>query len=73
MIEKGEGIFALATFVEDYDLELKAMKEKGVIVEEESSISLFPGYKFRVASVAPYRNRSFWIELIDMAGLPPSL
>jgi catechol 2,3-dioxygenase-like lactoylglutathione lyase family enzyme len=69
--ERGESIFGICFFVEDYDSEVKAMKDKGFVVEEEIGATILPGVKFRVALVAPRPTREFWIELVDLASLPP--
>ena len=50
--ERGEGVFGLSVFMDDFDAEVKALKEKGVKVEEKSSPQCirvipcaWPGYR----------------------------
>lgn len=67
--ERGEGLFHLCFFTDDFDKEVAAWKEKGYNVEVEMAHS-FPGYPFRLAWLPPDSNRGFWIELADEAAIP---
>lgn len=50
--ERGEGLFHLCIFVEDFDKEIKALKEKGFALEEEVA-NISPGHPFRLAWLPP--------------------
>ena len=68
----GEGLFGLCFFCDDYDGEMKRLKEKGVQFEEERQEDLFPDYPFRVAWVPPEQmHNGVWIEFVDAKALPP--
>ena len=68
----GEGAFGLCFFCEEYDLEMKRLRENNIVFEEESQEDLFPGYPFRVAWVPPGQlHTGIWIELVDSKALPP--
>lgn len=68
--EHGEGVFGLSVFCEDFDTEVRMLKEKGVKVEEETQTFLFPEYPFRLAWVPPEEGHGVWIELVDAHALP---
>jgi catechol 2,3-dioxygenase-like lactoylglutathione lyase family enzyme len=69
---RGEGLFGICYFCDDYDNEMKALKEKGVRFEEETQKDLFPDYPFRVAWVPPEEiHTGIWIEFVDATALPP--
>ena len=70
--ERGGGLFHLCIFVEDFDNEIKALKEKGFKLEEEMAHS-FPGKPFRLAWLSPESTQGPWIELVDMAAVPENL
>ena len=70
--ERGGGLFHLCFFVEDYDKEVSALREKGVPVEEEMAMSA-PEHPFRLAWLSPESTQGPWIELVDMAALPEDL
>lgn len=69
--EKGEGLFHLSIFTEDFDAEVKALKEKGYKLEEEVTTQLFSGFNVRLAWLSPEETTGLWIELVDLASLPP--
>jgi hypothetical protein len=69
--ENGEGFFHISVFAEDYDKEIKTLKEKGYKLEEESFVFL-PGSKVKLAWLSPKQTKGAWIEIVDMASLPPS-
>jgi catechol 2,3-dioxygenase-like lactoylglutathione lyase family enzyme len=71
--ERGEGVFGLSVFMDDFDAEVKALKEKGVKVEEEIQASVHPGYPLRLAWIPPQEAHGVWIELVDVKSLPPHL
>ena len=70
--ERGEGLFHLCIFVDEFDTEVKTLKRKGYKLEEETTAQLFPGYTVRLAWLSPRETKGVWIELSDMASLPPS-
>ena len=68
----GEGVFGLCFFCEEYDQEMKRLRENNVVFEEETQKDLFPDYPFRVAWVPPGQlHHGIWIELVDSKALPP--
>jgi catechol 2,3-dioxygenase-like lactoylglutathione lyase family enzyme len=71
--ERGEGVFGLSVFMDDFDTEVKALKDKGVKVEEEIQASVHPGHPLRLAWIPPQEAHGVWIELVDTKSLPPHL
>jgi methylmalonyl-CoA/ethylmalonyl-CoA epimerase len=71
MRTKGEGIFHLAFYIEDYDREVDALRRKGYPIEEDIVTDLDPGYQIRIAWVPPEDTGGYWLELIDVASVPP--
>ena len=67
--ERGEGVYGICIFLENYDEEVKKLKEKGVPLEEISTL-LFPDHPFRVAWVPPEEGHGVWLELVEMEALP---
>lgn len=67
--ERGEGVYGISIFVDNYDEEVKKLKEKGVPLEEVSAF-LFPDHPFRVAWVPPEEGPGVWLELVEMEALP---
>jgi catechol 2,3-dioxygenase-like lactoylglutathione lyase family enzyme len=68
--ERGEGVYGISVFIDDFDAEIKKLKEKGVAVEEETMASLFPDHPFRLAWVPPSEGQGVWLELVDTEVLP---
>ena len=68
--EHGEGLFHLAIFTDNYDEEVKMLKEKGFNLEEEETTKPFPGYTLREAFLLPEDTRGLWIALIDARKAP---
>ena len=68
--ERGEGLFHLSIFTDNFDAEVKALKDKGFAVEEEETKTLFPGHTLRLAWIPPRDTRGVWIELVDSASVP---
>jgi methylmalonyl-CoA/ethylmalonyl-CoA epimerase len=71
--ERGEGVFGLSIFVEDFDDEVKALREKGVTLEDDYQAAVHAGHPFRIAWVPPEEGHGVWIELVDAAALPPEV
>ena len=72
-IKNGEGVFGLSIFIDDFDTEIKTLKEKGVTVEYELQTAIHPGYPLRLGWVPPEEGHGVWIELVDAEALPPHL
>jgi methylmalonyl-CoA/ethylmalonyl-CoA epimerase len=69
--ERGEGVFHINFFTDDFDADVKALRRKGVAVEVEEAKDLFPGYTLRMAWIRPADTRGVWIELADATSVPP--
>jgi catechol 2,3-dioxygenase-like lactoylglutathione lyase family enzyme len=67
--ERGEGLFHLSIRTDDYETEVKTLREKGFTVEEYTHSR--PGQTSRLAFLAPEETLGLWIEFIDTAGDPP--
>jgi methylmalonyl-CoA/ethylmalonyl-CoA epimerase len=65
--EKGEGFFHISIFADEYDTEIKALKEKGYELDEESF--MFGGVQARLAFLSPEQTKGAWIEIVDIAGM----
>jgi methylmalonyl-CoA epimerase len=70
--ERGEGLFHLCFFCDDFDNEVKALKEKGYEVQEEEA-HISEGNPFRLAWIPPTSTTGLWIELADAAAIPDDL
>lgn len=69
--EKGEGIYHLSLFSDDFDNDISKLKQKGYTVKEtQMGGDLFPGYTPRIAWLRPKETRGVLIELCDAAGHP---
>ncbi|MGA2670255.1 MAG: VOC family protein [Dehalococcoidia bacterium] len=68
--QRGEGLWHLSIFIDDFDSEVRALKAKGFPVKEEEIKSLFPGYTLRLAWLLPEDTRGVRIELVDAASDP---
>lgn len=62
--EKGEGLFHLAFYSNDYDSDIKALKAKGYKLEEETATQS-PGNSVRMAWLPPEATGGIWIEIFD--------
>jgi catechol 2,3-dioxygenase-like lactoylglutathione lyase family enzyme len=71
--ERGEGVFGLSVFIDDFDAEVKRLREQGITVEEETQAAVHPGYPLRLGWIPPEQSYGVWIELVDAASLPPHL
>jgi catechol 2,3-dioxygenase-like lactoylglutathione lyase family enzyme len=70
---RGEGVFGLSIFVNDFDKEVKALRDKGVKVEDDYQASIHPNYPFRIAWVPPEEGHGVWLEFVDSEALPPGI
>jgi len=73
LAERGEGVFGLSIFVDNFDLEVKELKEKGVPVESDYQAAIHPGHPFRIAWVPPSEGHGVWLEFVDSEALPPGI
>lgn len=71
LAEHGEGVYSYCICVEDFDAEIKRLKDMGVTLREATQATLFLGYPFRIAWVPPEEGTGVSIELIDSEVLPP--
>ena len=69
--EHGEGFFHFNVFTDDFDTDVKTLKEKGFAVEVEETKDLFPGYTLRMAWLPPKDTRGIWMEFADSMSVPP--
>jgi methylmalonyl-CoA/ethylmalonyl-CoA epimerase len=67
--EKGEGLFHLSIFTDDYDGEVGALREKGYEIEEMENTSV-PGVPMRLAFMQTEDTFGVPIEIVDAAGIP---
>ena len=69
----GEGVFGLSVFIDDFDNEVKTLRQNGITVEEETQAAVHPGYPLRLGWIPPEQSHGVWIELVDANSLPPHL
>jgi len=70
--DRGEGIATISIFIENFDLEVNSLREKGFNVEVTTNSNLFPKYPFKIAWVPPKDGHGVWVELVDSEALPPN-
>jgi methylmalonyl-CoA epimerase len=70
MKERGEGFFHISIIAEDFDDEVKTLKEKGYELDEETFVFLPQFKKARVAWLSPSETKGAWIEIVDATTLP---
>jgi len=70
LAEKGGGLFHICCFVDDFEKRVSEAKKNGIPVEEEMGF-LFPEHPFKLAWLPPSSPQGIWIELVDMADVPP--
>src|SRR4030043_259514 len=46
--ERGEGVFGLSIFVDDFDAEVERLKKEGIPVQVDTQSFLFPEHPFRM-------------------------
>jgi methylmalonyl-CoA/ethylmalonyl-CoA epimerase len=68
--QRGEGLFHICIFTDNYDVEVNDLKKKGIALEEEQARELYPGYTIRIAWVPPESTTGVWIELVDELSHP---
>ncbi len=70
---RGEGVFGLSAFISDFDAEVKALRDQGITVMEETQPAVHPGFPLRLGWIPPEEANGVWIELVDAESLPPHL
>ncbi len=68
--ERGEGLFHLSFFTDEFDKIINSLKAKKFDVELHEINDLFPGYIIRIAWLKPEQTGGFWIEFVDQVSLP---
>jgi methylmalonyl-CoA/ethylmalonyl-CoA epimerase len=68
--ERGEGIFGLSVFSDDFDGEVNRLKGRGVEVNVATQSFLFPEYPFRMGWVSATDAHGVAIEFVDAKALP---
>ena len=70
--EHGDGLFSYCFMIDNYDAEIKKLKDQGIELTEAEQNWLFPGYPFRIAWIPPEAGLGIRVELADYDALPPS-
>ena len=70
--DRGEGLFYITLFTDNFDHDLKDLKERGFHLISEEYKTLFPGSTARLAWLQPAETRGAWITLADAASVPES-
>lgn len=68
--ERGEGVFGLSIFVDDFDAEVERLKKEGIPVQVDTQSFLFPDHPFRMGWVSPQYAHGVWLEFVDYEALP---
>lgn len=68
--ERGEGLYHLAIFVQDFDIEVKRLREKGFSVEVSAVPGIFPGITIRRFYLEVKETHGVPIEFVDLASIP---
>ena len=71
--EHGEGVCSLSIFMDDFDNEVKTLRQRGVTVKDETVANVHAGYPLRLGWVSPEQSHGVWLELVDARSLPPHL
>ena len=66
---KGEGLFHISIFSDDYDNEIRALEDKGYTLEEEL-LNFVEGITHRLAFLSPSQTSGVWIEIVDASNIP---
>jgi len=72
LAEKGEGLYHLSYFTDDFDVQLARLRDRGYQVTEGSE-TLVEGVDLRYAMLTPDQTRGVWIEIVDASNLPEDL
>ena len=68
--ERGEGVFGLSIFADDFDAEIKSLKAKGIPVKVDTQSVLFPENPFRMGWLSAEAGHGVAIEFVDTKALP---
>jgi methylmalonyl-CoA/ethylmalonyl-CoA epimerase len=68
--ERGEGVFGLSVFTDDFDVDVKGLRERGIDVSIATQSFLFPEYPFRMGWVSASDAHGVAIEFVDSKALP---
>jgi len=68
--ERGEGLFHISVFIDDYDKRISELRKKGFTVEEWRDENLFPGHTLRMGWLQPKDTHGVWIEFVDATAIP---
>jgi catechol 2,3-dioxygenase-like lactoylglutathione lyase family enzyme len=68
--ERGEGVGGLSIFVEDFDNEIKGLKERGIKVELTTTPILDPKFPLRLGWVEADQGHGVWLEIVDVKTVP---
>jgi catechol 2,3-dioxygenase-like lactoylglutathione lyase family enzyme len=63
--ERGEGNFHICFATDDYDAEVKALRNKGVTVEEYHLEGVIPGQTLREAYPSVKEMHGLWMNFVD--------
>ena len=64
--ERGEGLFHIAIFIEDWDEKIRELKEKGFTVEVQEAKAPGVSGTLKLGWLQPKDTRGVWIELINI-------
>jgi catechol 2,3-dioxygenase-like lactoylglutathione lyase family enzyme len=70
LAEHGEGVYSYCIYVEDFDTEIKRLKEKGIKLREMVQDFLFPDHPFRIAWIPAEEGLGVTVELVDAEAIP---
>jgi len=70
LAEHGEGVYSFCVYVEDFDAEIKRLKEKGIKLREATQNFLFPDHPFRIAWIPAEEGLGVTVELVDVKAIP---
>ena len=66
--ERGEGVFGLSMFIDNFEEEVARLRAEGFSIEEE--IGRVHANPFRIAWIPPTEGHGVWIELVEWEALP---
>jgi catechol 2,3-dioxygenase-like lactoylglutathione lyase family enzyme len=68
--DRGEGVFGLCIFVDDFDERIEELKKEGIPVQVDTQSFLFPEHPFRMGWIPPQYAHGVWLEFVDYNALP---
>jgi len=69
--ERGEGFFHLNIFSDNFDEEIRLLKDKNIDLLEQAHTQIFPGYTLQEAYLRPEVTKGLWIDIINARKAPP--